>query len=277
MLSSWVHHSFFMPRVPRVSSSPGLQEGVPRLAGGAEKCQTPRGISHPRAWEGRRGHGGVVSGHFLLCFWWYLRQKYIYIYDIWYIREDIDLWFMAIKWEDSGIIISFREDFASELAIFSIFSGAKSADWTDGFFGCSFLNVLLVYCYGLYPDDDRKLWSMTFPEPRRMWAAFSDHWLTGKAIRGISYETGLGIAFSCLISGWILWFMVDITNYLMGFINQQTSLGGGGQHPLWVYLKMVDWFAITQYQTWGLTWLNHIGISPMNIVVPPFFKAFVGS
>ena len=28
-------------------------------------------------------------------------------------------------------------------------------------------------------------------------------------------------------------------------------------------------FAITQYQTWGLTWLNHIGVSPMNIVVPP--------
>ena len=110
--------------------------------------------------------------------------------------------------------------------MFSVFAGAKSADWTDGFFGCSFLNVLLVYCYGLYPDDDRKLWSMTFPEPRRMWAAFSDHWLTGKAKRDILWYR-MGIAFSCLISGWILWLMVDITNYLMGFINQQTSLGGG--------------------------------------------------
>ena len=149
--------------------------------------------------------------------------------------------------------------------MFSVFAGAKSADWTDGFFGCSFLNVLLVYCYGLYPDDDRKLWSMTFPEPRRMWAAFSDHWLTGKAKRDILWYR-MGIAFSCLISGWILWLMVDITNYLMGFINQQTSLGGAAS---FMGVSENGGFAITQYQTWGLTWLNHIGDSPMNIVVPP--------
>ena len=40
------------------------------------------------------------------------------------------------------------------------------------------------------------------------------------------------IAFSWFISGWILWFMVDITNYLMGIIMvyKPTNITGG-PHP----------------------------------------------
>ena len=59
------------------------------------------------------------------------------------------------------------------------------------------------------------------------------------------------IAFSCLISGWILSFMVDITwyNYIVnGFINQQTSLGGHhrcgwGYPPKKVMNQYLSWYS----------------------------------